>query len=87
MSKFLSWLSGLVPAEYRTEIAIKKMSYTAGKCLAGVLVSGAAKPYIGQHLSPDQVAQIQTGATVATAALLTAIHDWAKVKWPDVKWL
>lgn len=83
----INWIWNLIPAEYRWSVAIKKMSYTVGKLAIAGLMYGKVGQMVGSHLTPDQMAQIQAAAAGATAALLTGIQDWAKMKWPNAKWL
>jgi len=87
MHKVLNWIVNLIPEQYRIGIAIKKVSYTLGKLAIAGLMYGKVGTMVGSKLSPDQVVQIQTAAAGISAALLTAIQDWARVKWPDAKWL
>lgn len=84
MSKLLSWLVNLIPEQYRLKVAIKKVSYTVGKLLAGFATSQLVST---GHLTPEQCAQIEIGVTALTAGGLEMLHDWAKMKWPDQKWL
>jgi len=87
MGKVLNWIVNLIPEEYRIGVAIKKVSYTLGKLAIAGLMYGKVGSMIGSKLSPDQVTQIQTAAAGLSAALLTSIQDWAKVKWPNTTWL
>lgn len=87
MSKLLNWFVNLIPQEYKIGIAIKKMSYSVGKLAVAGLMYGKMKTVVGGHLTPDQVTQIQAAVAAMSAAALTAIQDWAKVKWPDATWL
>lgn len=83
MNKLFGWLSGLIPEDYSVGVAVKKVSYMAGKLAAGYIAGKLA----AGHVTPDQANQIQLGITTAVAGGLEAIHDWAKMKWPGVKWL
>lgn len=87
MGKLLGWIVNLVPEQYRVGIAIKKMSYTVGKLAVAVLAYGKMKTMVGDHLTPDQVQQIQAAMAALAAAALTGLQDWAKVKWPQATWL
>lgn len=87
MSKILDWVIRVIPQEYKVSVAIKKAAYMVGKCAVALLMYGKMKPMIGDHLSPDQVTQIQTVSATAAAAALEGLHDWAKVKWPQATWL
>jgi len=87
MSKILSWIVNLIPAEYRIGIAIKKVSYTIGKLVVAGLMYGKVGTMIGTKLTPDQVQGVQAGAAALSGAILTGIQDWAKLKWPTATWL
>lgn len=83
----MDWILSMVPADYKWNVAIKKASYTVGKLVAAGLMMGKTKTMVGDHLTPDQITQIQGAIGAVTAAGLEGIHDWAKLKWPDKKWL
>lgn len=80
----ISWLWKIIPSDYKFSVAIKKVSYMAGKLVAGYLT---AQLVTKGRLTPDQCTQIQLGVTTLVAGGLETIHDWAKLKWPDNKWL
>lgn len=77
------FLLKLIPNEYKWSIGIKKASQAAGKFAAGLLVGSV----IGQKLSPDHVKAVEAVLATLTMAGLEAFHDWAKLKYPNVKWL
>lgn len=79
--KVLGWLVKLIPEEYRVGIAIKKGAYMVGKLAAGFI---AAKLVTTGHLTPEQCSQIQLAITTGVAGALELVHDWAKVKWPNL---
>lgn len=87
MSKVIDWIIHLIPEQYRVGIAIKKASYSVGKLAVALLMYGKMKTVVGDKLTPDQVQQVQAAAAAMSAALLTAIQDWAKLKWPNATWL
>lgn len=87
MSKILNWIIHLIPEQYRVGIAIKKASYMIGKLAVSFLAYGKVKSIVGDHLTPDQITQIQTAAAGVSAAFLEGVHDWAKLKWPNATWL
>ncbi len=87
MSKILNWIVNLIPEQYRIGIAIKKVSYTLGKLAIAGLMYGKVGSMVGSKLTPDQVSQIQVAAAGLSAAVLTSIQDWAKLKWPNATWL
>lgn len=79
--KFLTWLTNLIPEQYRVGIAIKKGAYMVGKLAAGFLT---AQLVTTGKLTPEQCSQAQIAITAATAGGLELLHDWAKLKWPNV---
>lgn len=84
MGNVLNWVVNLIPEQYRVAVAIKKLSYFVGKFGAGFVT---AKLITSGHLTVDQASQIELAITAATAGGLQLIHDWARVKWPEAKWL
>ncbi len=84
MSKFLNWIVNLIPEEYRVGVAIKKASYLVGKLAAGYMT---AQLVTKGKLTPEQCNQIQLAVTTLVAGGLEAIHDWAKLKYPNATWL
>lgn len=87
MSKVLNWLVNLIPEEYRVGVAIKKASYSIGKLAIAGLMYGKVGSVVGSKLTPEQVQGIQAGAAALSAAALTGLQDWAKLKWPNATWL
>jgi len=84
MNKVLNWVINLIPQQYRVSVAIKKASYMIGKLITGY---ATAKLVTTGKLSPEQTTQIELAITTITAGGLEALHDWAKLKWPEAKWL
>ncbi len=84
MSKILTWVLKLIPEQYRIGVAIKKVSYMVGKLAVSFLAYGKVKMIVGDNLTPDQIMQIQTATAALTGAALEGLHDWARVKWPNV---
>lgn len=82
-----NWLLKLIPEQYKVSILIKKASYTVGKLAVAGLMYGKVGQFLGAHLSPDHLAQIQLAAATVTAAGLEGAHDWAKLKWSETRWL
>lgn len=79
----LSFILKLIPQDYKWSIGIKKVGQMAGKAIAGLLIGSA----LGKKLSPEHVEAISTVGMVGTTMALEWFHDWAKLKWPDAKWL
>lgn len=84
MSKVFSWIVGLIPQEYKFGVAIKKASYMVGKLAAGYITASLVTK---GKLTPNQCDQIQLAATTIVAGGLEAVHDWARLKWPQAAWL
>lgn len=80
---FLETFWKLIPADYKWSVGIKKAGIMAGKAIAGLLVGSQ----VGAKLSPQHVEAVGTVITVLTTAGLEWLHDWAKMKYPDAKWL
>ncbi len=83
----LNWIIGLIPADYKWSVAIKKASYTVGKLAVAALMYGKAKTLIGSHLTPEQLTQAQEAVAVVSAAGMEGIHDWLKLRYPNATWL
>jgi len=73
-----------MPSNYKWSIGIKKVSWLVGKLLAGFVLG---KLVTSGHLTSEQMTQLQVTITAVTASGLEWIHDWAKLKYPDAKWL
>lgn len=88
MTKILEWLSKLIPQEYKLSVAIKKASTTIGKLAGAALMMGWMGKHVGSNLTPEQVQQVQMIVGAITAGGLEALHDWARVKYPNItKWI
>ena len=81
MSKVLNWIVNLIPEEYRIGVGIKKAAYMVGKLGAGYVTSQLVTT---GKLTPEQCSQVQVAITALTAGGLELLHDWAKLKWPNV---
>lgn len=55
----------------------------AGKALVGLLLGTT----LGKKLSPEHVELVTTTVAILTTTGLEALHDWAKLKWPESKLL
>lgn len=83
----LSWLLKLFPQDYKWSVGIKKVAYFIGKLAAAGLAYTKAQQLqttLGIHIDPEA---FQTGVATFTGGALEAIHDWLRVKFPNVKWL
>jgi hypothetical protein len=72
------------PPNWLWTVAVKKVAYMIAKVGVGYLT---AKAVTSGQLTLDQVAQMQITTTASVTAVLEAAHDWARMKWPDAKWL
>lgn len=79
----LNWLLKFIPQEYKWEVAVKKVSWTIAK--TGVALLAGTK--IGQHVSPDDWNKATEMSAIAVAGGMKLIHDWARMRYPNVKWL
>lgn len=73
----------ILPADYKWSVAIKKTGIMAGKAITGLLIGST----VGAKLSPQHIEVVGTVTTVLATAALEGIHDWAKLHWPNAKWL
>lgn len=83
LTKIKNWLADLVPDKYKVGVAIKKIVYMLGKMIAAFLAGKVASGYV----TPDQALHIQVGITGAVGAIMEALHDYLKLKFPLVGWL
>lgn len=83
----LNWILKFIPQQYKWSVAIKKASYTVGKLAVALLSMGKMKTVFGDNLTPEQLTEIQAAVGAVVAAGLEGLHDWAKIKFPEVKWL
>lgn len=73
----------IIPQNWLAKVAIKKASYFVAKLVvSGITAIGIANKIPGENL-------LSFEATVAAVigGGLEILHDWAKLKWPDKKWL
>ena len=79
----ISFIWKILPSNYRWTVAIKKASYTIAKLwVAGLLALG-----IGEKVDAEQLKAFQEGLALVIAGGLEVAHDWAKLKYPNAKWL
>lgn len=79
----LKFIWKILPSNYKFSVLFKKMGMMAGKATAGWLLGTT----VGKHLSPQHIELISGAIGVITTAGLEAGHDWAKLKWPNNKYL
>lgn len=79
----LGWLWKVLPSEWKFSVAIKKATWTVAK----TAVSLVAGTKIGKEVSPDNWVVVTEVSAALMAGGLKVVHDWARLKWPDAKWL
>lgn len=79
----LNWLWKLIPEQYKWTVAAKKATWTVAK--TGVSLLAGTK--LGKEVSPDNWLVVTEVSAALMAGGLKIIHDWARLKWPDAKWL
>lgn len=72
-----------IPNDYKFDVAFKKIGAMAGKAIVGLLVGSQ----VAQHVPHQYIEAVGTVVTVGTTMLMEGIHDWAKMKYPNAKWL
>lgn len=78
-----TWLWKVLPDQYKWSVAGKKVAYTAAKFGIG----WAAGTKIGRTVSPENWQTVEAVSGALIAGGITYIHDWARLKWPNQKWL
>lgn len=77
----------LLPTEWLASVAIKKAVYGIAKGLTGLLAYSKAQA-IAQTLGIKIDMEVfQAGLTTLMLAGASFVHDWARLKWPGLKWL
>lgn len=79
----LTTLWNLLPSNYKWGVAGKKVAYTVSKFGIGWL----AGTKIGKTIDPQHLQAVEAVSGAIIAGAITYIHDWARVKWPDNKYL
>lgn len=72
----------VLPKDYKFSVATKNIGLGVGKIATSLLVGS-----FGKKLPPEHIEAVGVAVTVITQIGLEALHDWAKVRWPDAKWL
>lgn len=78
-----SFIWKLIPKDYKFSVAFKKSGQMAGKALVGFVVGTK----VGRQLSPEHLQAVELAIGVLATAGLEWIHDLARMKWPNAKWL
>lgn len=77
----------LVPEGWLGRIAAKRVAYGLAKAVATLLAYAKTQEmlaFLGIHVD---AAKLQEGVAVATLGIMELAHDWARMKFPNVKWL
>jgi hypothetical protein len=79
----INWILKLIPNDYKWSVGIKKATWTVAK--TGVALLAATK--VGKQVPPDQWPLLTDALAALMAGGMKVVHDWARMKWPDVSWL
>ena len=79
----LNWIWKVLPSEWKFSVALKKATWTVAK--TGVSLLAATK--LGKEISPENWLTVTEVSAALMAGGLKVIHDWARLKYPTVKWL
>lgn len=79
----MSWLLGLIPADYKWSVGMKKAAWTIAK--TGVAMLAGTK--IGVEVSQENWLVVTEVSSALIAGAMKLVHDWARVKYPNVTWL
>jgi uncharacterized membrane protein len=79
----LSFILKLIPDQYKFGVAFKKIAWTIAKTLVA-LVAGTK---IGNQVAPEQWLVVTEVSSAMIAGGMKLVHDWAKLKWPNISWL
>ena len=73
--------------QWLMNVAVKKAAYGAAKALLTLVVSAKAVALESKFGITIDPTTFQASAAAAFLAAVEALHDWAKLKFPNVKWL
>lgn len=79
----MNWLLNLIPADYKWSVGMKKAAWTIAK--TGVSLLAGTK--IGLEVSQENWLVVTEVASALIAGGMKLVHDWAKLKYPNVTWL
>lgn len=79
----MNFLLNLIPPSYKWSVGIKKVSWTIAK--TGVAIVAGSK--IGEKVPLEHWLIVTEVSAALIAGGMMWIHDWAKLKYPDQKWL
>lgn len=77
----------IVPNSWKWSIATKRIAYGLAKLAASGLSYAKAQTLmqsLGVTIDPET---FQNGIALFVMAALEGFHDWARVKWPEAKWI
>lgn len=86
MGPVLGFVLKHIPEEYSWKVAARKISFTIGKLAASALTAGTVGHYVGSHLTPEQVTQVEGAVAVFIAGVLEGVHDYLKLKLAGTPW-
>lgn len=77
----------LLPEAWLARVAVKKAIYGIVKGAVGVLTYTKSQAVLHQLGINVDMEAFQSGLTALMLAGASALHDWAKLKWPNSQWL
>lgn len=83
----LRFIWRLIPANYKWRVAIKKTAYAIAKVATACISTVKVKAFLLSIGVDIDAKAFQEGLGLALVGLFEWIHDWARVKFPHVKWL
>lgn len=79
----IAWIWKILPENYKFSVAFKKAAWTVAK----TVVALAAGTKIGKEISPENWVTVTEVVSTALVGAMKLVHDWARLKWPESKWL
>lgn len=79
----INWIWKILPSEWKFSVAIKKATWTIAK----TTVALAAGTKLGKEISPENWLTVTEVSATLMAGAMKLVHDWARLKWPNAKWL
>jgi len=79
----LNWILKLIPEQYKWNVAVKKATWTVAKTAVALL----AGTKLGKEVSPENWLTVTEVSAALMAGGMKVVHDWARLKWPNVSWL
>ena len=79
----LNWIMKLIPSEYKWSVGIKKAAWTVAK----TTVAFIAASKLGKELKPEDLTKMTEIGTLVLVGGMKIAHDWARLRFPNAKWL